>query len=323
VSRWLLLLGASAATLVLGVLVGPSGLDVASVLSGVLGTAEPSTVTIVRDLRLPRVLLAFLVGGSLGVTGAALQALVRNPLADPYLLGLSGGAGLGAVAAIALRVSFAWAIPLAALVGALAAVMLVYRLALVAGAGLDARVLLLGGVVVGAFAASVMGAIMAVAPAPEVRNALLWLLGSFGRASWPAVTLFAVYAIIPLAVVYRLARPLDLLTLGEEPAEFLGADLVRTRRTLYVAASLLTAVAVALSGLIGFVGLIVPHAARFAWSRLHQALLPATFLLGGSLMVLADAAARTAFAPLELPVGVVTALIGVPVFVVMIRRWAT
>ncbi len=322
-SRWLLLLGASAATLVLGVLVGPSGLDVASVLSGVLGTAEPSTVTIVRDLRLPRVLLAFLVGGSLGVTGAALQALVRNPLADPYLLGLSGGAGLGAVAAIALRVSFAWAIPLAALVGALAAVMLVYRLALVAGAGLDARVLLLGGVVVGAFAASVMGAIMAVAPAPEVRNALLWLLGSFGRASWPAVTLFAVYAIIPLAVVYRLARPLDLLTLGEEPAEFLGADLVRTRRTLYVAASLLTAVAVALSGLIGFVGLIVPHAARFAWSRLHQALLPATFLLGGSLMVLADAAARTAFAPLELPVGVVTALIGVPVFVVMIRRWAT
>jgi iron complex transport system permease protein len=323
VSRWLLLLGASAATLVLGVLVGPSGLDVASVLSGVLGTAEPSTVTIVRDLRLPRVLLAFLVGGSLGVTGAALQALVRNPLADPYLLGLSGGAGLGAVAAIALRVSFAWAIPLAALVGALAAVMLVYRLALVAGAGLDARVLLLGGVVVGAFAASVMGAIMAVAPAPEVRNALLWLLGSFGRASWPAVTLFAVYAIIPLAVVYRLARPLDLLTLGEEPAEFLGADLVRTRRTLYVAASLLTAVAVALSGLIGFVGLIVPHAARFAWSRLHQALLPATFLLRGSLMVLADAAARTAFAPLELPVGVVTALIGVPVFVVMIRRWAT
>ncbi len=322
-SRWLLLLGASAATLVLGVLVGPSGLDVASVLSGVLGTAEPSTVTIVRDLRLPRVLLAFLVGGSLGVTGAALQALVRNPLADPYLLGLSGGAGLGAVAAIALRVSFAWAIPLAALVGALAAVMLVYRLALVAGAGLDARVLLLGGVVVGAFAASVMGAIMAVAPAPEVRNALLWLLGSFGRASWPAVTLFAVYAIIPLAVVYRLARPLDLLTLGEEPAEFLGADLVRTRRTLYVAASLLTAVAVALSGLIGFVGLIVPHAARFAWSRLHQALLPATFLLRGSLMVLADAAARTAFAPLELPVGVVTALIGVPVFVVMIRRWAT
>ncbi len=322
-NRWLLLIGASAVTLVLGVLVGPSGLDLKSVVRGVLGTADPSTVSIVRELRLPRVLLAFLVGGSLGVTGAALQALVRNPLADPYLLGLSGGAGLGAVAAIALRVSFAWAIPLAALVGALAAVALVYRLALVAGAGLDARVLLLGGVVVGAFAASVMGAIMAVTPAPEVRNALLWLLGSFSRASWPAVSLFALYAVIPLAAIYRLARLLDLLTLGEEPAEFLGADLVRTRRTLYVAASLLTAVAVALSGLIGFVGLIVPHAARFAWSRLHQALLPATFLLGGSLMVLADAAARTAFAPLELPVGVVTALIGVPVFVVMVRRWAT
>jgi iron complex transport system permease protein len=322
VTRWLLLLLTALGTILIGVAVGPSGLDLRSVVGGVLGTAGESTVTIVRDLRVPRVLLAFLVGGSLGVTGAALQALVRNPLADPYLLGLSGGAGLGAVAAIALGAASPWAVPLAALVGSLGAVALVYRLALIAGAGLDVRVLLLAGVVIGAFAASLMGAIMALTPAPEVRNALLWLLGSFSRASWPAVLLFAVYAVVPLVILYRLARPLDLLTLGEEPAGYLGANVARTRRTLYVMASLLTAVAVALSGIIGFVGLIVPHAARFTWSRLHQALLPATFLLGGSLMVVADAVARTAFAPLELPVGVVTALIGVPVFVALVRKWA-
>jgi iron complex transport system permease protein len=322
VTRWLLLLLTALGTILIGVAVGPSGLDLRSVVGGVLGTAGESTVTIVRDLRVPRVLLAFLVGGSLGVTGAALQALVRNPLADPYLLGLSGGAGLGAVAAIALGAASPWAVPLAALVGSLGAVALVYRLALIAGAGLDVRVLLLAGVVIGAFAASLMGAIMALTPAPEVRNALLWLLGSFSRASWPAVLLFAVYAVVPLVILYRLARPLDLLTLGEEPAGYLGANVARIRRTLYVMASLLTAVAVALSGIIGFVGLIVPHAARFTWSRLHQALLPATFLLGGSLMVVADAVARTAFAPLELPVGVVTALIGVPVFVALVRKWA-
>ena len=321
-TRWLLLLLTALGTIVVGVAVGPSGLDLRSVVGGVLGSAGEPTVTIVRDLRVPRVLLAFLVGGSLGVTGAALQALVRNPLADPYLLGLSGGAGLGAVTAIALGAASPWAVPLAAFAGSLGAVALVYRLALIAGAGLDVRVLLLAGVVIGAFAASLMGAIMALVPAPEVRNALLWLLGSFSRASWPAVLLFAVYAVVPLVILYRLARPLDLLTLGEEPAGYLGTNVARTRRMLYVMASLLTAVAVALSGIIGFVGLIVPHAARFTWARLHQALLPATFLLGGSLMVIADAVARTAFAPLELPVGVVTALIGVPVFVALVRKWA-
>jgi len=322
VRRWLLLGVGAACALALGVLLGPTALDPATIARALAGGGDPATVTIVRDLRLPRALLAFLVGGSLGVTGAALQALVRNPLADPYLLGLSGGAGLGAVLAVALRVAAPWAVPLAALAGALAAVVLVYRVALIAGGVLDARILLLGGVVVGAFAASLMGAVMAVSPAPEVRNALLWLLGSFGRASWHAVALFAAYAVVPLLVLYRLARPLDLLTLGEESAQFLGADVERVKRTLYVAASLLTAVAVSLSGIIGFVGLVVPHAARLAWGRLHRALLPAAFLLGGILMVVADALARTAFAPLELPVGVVTALIGVPVFVLLVRRWA-
>jgi iron complex transport system permease protein len=305
--RWLTLALAALAVVAVALAMGPADLAVRDVWAALTGGADPATQAIVRELRLPRVLLAFVIGGSLAVTGAALQALVRNPLADPYLLGLSGGAGLGAVAAIALGVGGAWAVPLAALVGALGAIALVYRIALVGGGMLDARVLLLAGVVVGAFAASLMGAIMALSPAPQVRNALLWLLGSLDGASWHSLGVFAVYALLPLTVLYALARPLDLLALGEEPARFLGADVERTKRVLYVSASLLTAAAVSVSGIIGFVGLVVPGA----------------FLLGGTLLVMADALARTAFAPLELPVGVVTALIGVPVFVWLVRRWVS
>ncbi len=321
-TRWIGLLSAAAVALLLGVAVGPADLPLGDVWDGLFGKGEAATQAIVRELRLPRALLAFFVGGSLAVTGAALQALVRNPLADPYLLGLSGGAGLGAVAAIVFGVGGVWAVPLAALGGALVAIALVYRLALVAGAVLDARVLLLSGVVVGAFAASLMGAIIAISPAPEVRNALLWLLGGFDAASWRAVGVFAVYAAVPLVLIYRQNRPLDLLALGEEPASYLGADVERLKRVLYVAASLLTAAAVSVSGIIGFVGLVIPHAVRLLWGHLHRSLLPAAFLLGGVLLVIADAVARTAFAPLSLPVGVVTALIGVPVFVLLVRRWA-
>ena len=321
-TRWIGLVAAAIAALLIGVAVGPADLTLGAVGDALLGRGNNATVAIVRDLRLPRALLAFFVGGSLAVTGAALQALVRNPLADPYLLGLSGGAGLGAVAAIVFKVGGMWAVPLAALGGALLAIALVYRLALVSGAVLDARVLLLSGVVVGSFAASLMGAIMAISPAPEVRNALLWLLGGFDAASWSALGVFSVYAAVPLVVIYRQNRPLDLLSLGEEPAAFLGADVERLKRVLYVAASLLTAAAVSVSGIIGFVGLVVPHAIRLLWGHLHRSLLPAAFLLGGVLLVVADAIARTAFAPLSLPVGVVTALIGVPVFVLLVRRWA-
>ncbi len=322
-NRWLVLGVAATVVVTVALVVGPADLTVPEVWAALTGRADAATQAIVRELRLPRVLLAFVIGGSLAVTGATLQALVRNPLADPYLLGLSGGAGLGAVSAIALGVGGAWAVPVAALIGALGAVVLVYRIALVGGSMLDARVLLLAGVVVGAFAASIMGAIMALSPAPEVRNALLWLLGSLDGASWRSLGVFAAYALLPLMVLYALARPIDLLALGEEPARFLGADVERTKRVLYVSASLLTAAAVSVSGIIGFVGLVVPHAMRILWGHSHRTLLPGAFLLGGTLLVVADAVARTVFAPLELPVGVVTALIGVPVFVWLVRRWAS
>jgi len=319
--KWVLLGVLALGAVALAVGVGSAGVPAAEVGAGLLGRGDPTTVAIVRQLRLPRVLLAFLVGGSLAVTGAVLQALVRNPLADPYLLGLSGGAGLGAVGAIALHAAGAWSVPAAAFAGSLAAIVLVYRLALVTGTVLDARVLLLAGVVVSAFATALMGALMALSPEPELRQAFLWLLGSFDGASWQAVAVFGAYAAGPLALMTLAARPLDLLSLGEEPAYYLGADVERLKRVLYLAASLLTAAAVAVSGTIGFVGLIVPHAVRLVWGPLHRTLLPAAFLLGGILLVMADAVARTAFAPIELPVGVVTALIGVPVFVVLVRGW--
>src|SRR5207248_2787144 len=198
---------------------------------------------IVWQLRLPRAVLAFLVGGALGVAGTSLQALVRNPLADPFLLGLSGGAGLGAVAAIALHLPGPWALPLAAFVGAVGAMALVYRLGLVGGAELDPRILLLGGVAVGALAGAITTAIVSLAEATELRNAFLWLWGGFSGASWTTVLVMLAYAPLPLGVLVAAARPLDLLALGEEPAQYLGADVRRLKRVVYLAASLLTAAA--------------------------------------------------------------------------------
>jgi iron complex transport system permease protein len=266
------------------------------------------------------VALAFLVGGSLGISGAALQAMIRNPLAEPYLLGLSSGAGLGAVIAITSRAAGPWAVPLAAFIGALAAVALVYRLSLVSGRRLDPHVLLLSGVVVGAFAGALMSAIMVLSDAPGVRNAFLWLLGGFGGASWRALAVFSAYAALPLVALFIHARSLDLIALGDEAAHHLGADVDRIRRLVYLCTALLTAASVATCGIVGFVGLVVPHAVRTTFRPLHRTVLPLVFVTGGCFLVLADVVSRTVVRPLELPVGVVTALIGVPVFALLLRR---
>ena len=276
--KWVGLAALAVLALALAVLLGPAHVPVGELLRS----------PIVRDLRLPRAVLAFLVGGSLGVAGASLQALVRNPLADPYLLGLSGGASLGAVAAIALHVGGPWALPFAAFIGALAAMALVYRLGLVGGAELDPRVLVLAGVAVGAFAAAVSTAIVSLSEATALRNAFLWLWGGLSGANWDTVLALCLYAPLPLAVLFAAARPLDLLALGEEPAGYLG---------------------------------IVPHIGRLLWGHRHRALLPVAFLGGGTLLSLADTVARVAVAPRELPVGIVTALVGVPVFALLLRRW--
>jgi iron complex transport system permease protein len=320
--RVALLLLAVLVTLGIGLAAGTVPLTAREVWAG-LWHPDASSAVIVRDLRAPRVLLAFCVGGSLAVTGAALQAMIRNPLAEPYLLGLSGGAGLGAVIAIATRAAGAWAIPIAAFIGAIAAVALVYRLSLVAGRRLDPRVLLLSGVVVGSFAGALMSAIIVLSPSAGVRNAFLWLLGGFGAASWQSLGVFAAYALVPLVLIWLSARSLDLIALGEEPAHHLGADVDRTRRLVYGSTALLTAASVAACGIIGFVGLVVPHAVRTVARPLHRTLLPLVFVAGGGFLVLSDVVSRTVVRPLELPVGVITALVGVPLFALLLRRTLT
>lgn len=305
--------------LLLGLSAGSVALPLRETWRG-LWQGQGEGAVIIRELRAPRVALAFLVGGSLGVSGAALQAMIRNPLAEPYLLGLSSGAGLGAVIAITSRAANPWAVPLAAFVGALAAVALVYRLSLVSGRRLDPHVLLLSGVVVGAFAGALMSAIMVLSDAPGVRNAFLWLLGGFGGASWQALAVFSAYAALPLIALFLLARSLDLIALGDEAAHHLGADADRIRRLVYICTALLTAASVATCGIVGFVGLVVPHAVRTMFRPLHRTVLPVVFLTGGCFLVLADVVSRTVVRPLELPVGVITALIGVPLFAVLLRR---
>jgi iron complex transport system permease protein len=203
----------------------------------------------------------------------------------------------------------------------MAAMALVYRLGLVAGGALDPRVLLLAGVVVGAFAGAITTAIVSLSEAAQLRNAFLWLWGGLSGASWSTVSVLCVYLPLPLVVLFASARQLDLLALGEEPAQYLGADVERLKRRVYICASFLTAAAVAVSGIIGFVGLMVPHIGRLVWGHQHRTLLPVSFIGGGILLSLADTLARMVVAPRELPVGIVTALLGVPLFTLLLRRW--
>lgn len=303
----------------LGLSVGAVPVSPGEIIAALTDPAAPHAA-IVRDLRLPRVLLGFVLGGALAISGAALQALLRNPLADPYLLGLSGGAGLGAVLALASGVIAVWLVPGAAFAGALGAVGLVYTLGRTSSGRLDARVLLLAGVVASSFATAIMSALMALSTASELRNAFLWLLGGLGRASWESLALYLLWIPLPLAILFGSARGLDLLALGEETAGYLGAEVDRVKRNVVLSTALLTAASVAVAGMVGFVGLVVPHAVRRILGPLHGRVLPLSFVVGGALLVAADAVARIIVRPIELPVGVVTALVGVPVFAVLLKR---
>lgn len=303
----------------LGLSVGAVPVSPGEIIAALTDPAAPHAA-IVRDLRLPRVLLGFVLGGALAISGAALQALLRNPLADPYLLGLSGGAGLGAVLALASGVIAVWLVPGAAFVGALGAVGLVYTLGRTSSGRLDARVLLLAGVVASSFATAIMSALMALSTASELRNAFLWLLGGLGRASWESLALYLLWIPLPLAILFGSARGLDLLALGEETAGYLGAEVDRVKRNVVLSTALLTAASVAVAGMVGFVGLVVPHAVRRILGPLHGRVLPLSFVVGGALLVAADAVARIIVRPIELPAGVVTALVGVPVFAVLLKR---
>lgn len=310
------------AAAVVDLLVGRARLPVGDVLDALLrGEGSPTTVDIVRLDRAPRVALGLAVGAALAVAGTLFQALLRNPLADPYIVGVGPGALLGAAVAGALglagrTVAGLSAAAAGAFVGAVAAAALVLGVAGRRGRDAGPR-LLLAGVAVGAFVTAVATWALYVEN-ESWQDAVRWLLGSLAFADGPRVRLAAGATLLLLALAWRWARDLDALALGEESARLSGVDVGRVVTGLAAAACLLVAAAVATAGLVGFVGLVVPHAARRLVGPTHRGLLPVAALLGGGLLVLADAAARSART--EVPVGVVTALLGAPVFAVLLRR---
>ena len=280
--------------------------------------------TVVFEIRLPRIILAALVGGALSQTGSVYQGLFRNPLADPYLIGVSSGAGLGATAAIAFGLPLRWgglgAISVLAFCGALGATMLVYLLS-----RMDSRpsvtTLLLAGVALGAFLSSVTTFLMFhTKDAFQTVHIVGWLMGSFSLASWAKVQLLGPVSMACGLLLWLYAHRLNVLQLGDEQAQQLGVSVERTRLVLIVASSLATATAVAVSGVIGFVGLIVPHAVRLVWGPDHRFLLPMSAICGAVFMIMADGLARSLLSPTELPVGVVTAFCGAPFFLYLLRQ---
>ncbi|MCL0080516.1 iron chelate uptake ABC transporter family permease subunit [Dehalococcoidia bacterium] len=279
-----------------------------------------ATETIIVAIRLPRVMLAGLVGAALAVAGATYQGLFRNPLADPYLIGVAQGAALGAVVGFLLPWSVAGLslIPALAFVGALMAVAVVYSIARV-GKTLPVTTLILAGVALGAFLGSITSYLMIIS-GERLHGIIAWLMGRFSLSNWEQVWMIAAPCVIGVVFIWLYARPLNVMQLDEEQAQQLGISVERVKLILLVAATLITAAAVSFVGTIGFVGIIVPHAVRLIWGPDHRFLLPLTTFAGAGFLILADTAARTVLAPTEIPVGVITAFFGAPFFLYLLRH---
>lgn len=303
------------ASIVMALMVGTLAVPVAEVFSALIDP-EANGANVVLQLRLPRALAGFACGGLLALAGALMQVLLRNPLADPYVLGISGGAGVGALFAILLGLPII-GIDGLAFVGALGAMLLVFGLAHGDGSWTQTR-LLLTGVIVAAGCGALVALMLAIAPDDRLRGMLFWLMGDLAQATdwWPSLLAL----IVALALTMPFARELNLLARGMMQAQALGVAVNRLRYAIFLLASLATAASVTTAGSIGFIGLVVPHLVRLATGNDQRLLLPASVLAGGSLLVLADTLARTIIAPQQLPVGVLTALIGVPVFLYLLSR---
>lgn len=317
----LLLFGAVLA----GLILGPAGLDPGAVLATLVdlipgvetgGGLEGTGRTILFEIRFPRVVLGALVGAALAMAGGAYQGVFRNPLADPYLLGVAAGAGLGATLAFSLGLDRVLVAPLA-FVGGLVAVGVTYALGRAVG-GRTTTSLILAGVAVSAFATAVQTFLLQ-RRIDVLREVYSWILGRLTTVGWTEVLTLIPYAVVAGAVVIGSGRLLDVLRVGDEEAGSLGVRVDRVRAVVVVAATLATAAAVSVSGLIGFVGIIVPHTVRlmFGWS--YRVILPLSAILGAAFLVIADVAARTVMSPAELPIGVVTAFLGAPFFVLVLR----
>lgn len=328
----LLLAVASVLALGIGALPIPAARVVAIVFSRLhvdlgidFGEAEAA---VLWSVRLPRLLLGISVGAGLGVAGASMQGVFRNPLVDPGLLGVSSGAALGAVGTIVLggqaaafvpRPLLAYLVPLGAFGGALAACALVRRLTLIEGRT-PPVLLLLAGIAVNALSGALTGLLSFTASDAQLRSITFWSLGSLGGASWSSLPTVLVAVGVPTLFLRRAARPLDALLLGEAEAGHLGIDVERLRTRVIWLVALVVGASVSMSGVIGFVGLVVPHLLRLVIGAGHRVLLPASALLGASLLLLADLLARTSAAPAELPIGVLTAILGAPLFLGLLAR---
>lgn len=303
-----------------GVVFGAVPLPVSALGDALLGRGDAANATIVRDLRLPRVLGAALVGAALAGSGVLLQGLLRNPLADPFVTGTQAGASLGAVIAVALGAS-ALVVPLASFAGALLAIAVVWRMARLGGRTTVLTVLL-AGVVLTSFAGALITLVLVSGDrlSLRLRSVLGWLQGGVSVLSWGELAVAAAVVVAGIAAALVLAPRIDAYAFGEESAAALGVDPERTTAAVLVTTALLTGAAVAIAGLVGFVGLVVPHALRFVLGAPHRRLLAASLPAGAAVLVLADLGARTMLAPAELPAGVITGLVGAPFFLLLLVR---
>jgi cobalamin transport system permease protein len=317
--------------LAVGIAIGPTHIGLGAVLRSALSylpgahihdTLDKQTHGILWQIRAPRVALAALVGGMLAVAGTSYQGVFRNPLCDPYLLGVAGGAGLGATLAIIYASAAAtgsnWTVPLAAFGGAIAAVVVTYALGRSAGVAHMTGALVLAGVTMATFTAAVQTFVQQQ-HTQQLQNVYSWLLGGFSTATWRDVAICAPYIAASSLVLVLHRRVLDVLSLGDDEASSLGVDVGRARLAIVVAATLGTAAAVSVSGLIAFVGIIVPHTIRLLVSTSYRAVVPLSLLAGAGFLVLTDVVARTVLSPAELPIGVVTAFLGAPFFAIVLR----
>ena len=308
-----------------GLCIGAFPVSVANLLSAIGLSSTPiddTTATVLYAIRAPRVLAAFAVGAALAAGGAAMQSLFRNPLADPGLLGVSSGAALAAVTVIVLGEKVMhivppplkpWLLPIAAFLGGLAATVVVYRLAARDGITLVGT-LLLAGIAINAIAAAGIGMLVFIADEQQLRTLIFWTMGGFGAVTWVAILPTLLVLAIAVPTLLPAAHLLDALALGEREAGHVGVDVERLKRRLVAQVALAVGASVAISGTVGFVGLVAPHIVRLLLGPAHRTLLPAAALFGGAFVVLADALARTIVSPAELPIGVLTALVGGPFF---------
>lgn len=313
------------AVMLVSIAIGGEHINLASIfriiladVTGRVADVPQEQRTIITEIRLPRVLMAIVVGAALAVAGAAYQALLRNPLADPGILGISSGAALGAITATVFAESLPVSRPLAAFIGAVTTIAVVYALGQ-GRHGSGTERLILAGVIINALLSSIVIFLVTSASGVRQRSVLSWLIGDLSGEP-RLLPLIALFVVIGIAVVYVNARSLNLLMIGEENASALGVETRRVKIVVYLAASLLTGAAVAVSGAIGFVGLIVPHAVRLVSGSDNRLVVPASALAGGAFLMLADTLARTVVTPRELNIGVITSLVGAPIFVYLLRR---